>query len=249
MEGNEMYYGTRMLQEHHIAVLEARSVEDYQKMVVKYGRSLGFNTVSAMAVVDHSLTHTAFFNVDNAPSAYLDAYHDVELCQRCPVMQHCKRSSIPIVWDQATYTSNGHSNLWETHAKFGYKTGIALALHFPGDRHFCIGVDRDQQLNQSRRQLTRIVADLQLYAVHAQESAFKIFCPPPEEDPHSLRLTPRELEALRWTMDGRTARDVGEALNISERTAVFHLQNAIRKLGCSTKHHAVLKAMRLGLLS
>jgi DNA-binding CsgD family transcriptional regulator len=56
------------------------------------------------------------------------------------------------------------------------------------------------------------------------------------------------LEALRWTMDGKTAWEVGNILGITERTAVLHVSNAMHKLGCSTKHQAVLKALRLGLI-
>ena len=61
-------------------------------------------------------------------------------------------------------------------------------------------------------------------------------------------LTPRELEALRWTMEGKTAWEVGAILGISERTAVLHVSNAMHKLGCVNKHQAVLKALRLGLI-
>ena len=61
-------------------------------------------------------------------------------------------------------------------------------------------------------------------------------------------LTPRELEALRWTIDGKTAWEIGRILSISEQTAVRHLNNATPKLECVNKHHAVVKAMRLGLV-
>jgi DNA-binding CsgD family transcriptional regulator len=62
-------------------------------------------------------------------------------------------------------------------------------------------------------------------------------------------LTPRELEALRWTMAGKTAWELGAILGISERTAVLHVNNAMKKLDCSSKHQAVLKALRLGLIA
>lgn len=64
----------------------------------------------------------------------------------------------------------------------------------------------------------------------------------------NTHLTPRELECLRWTMEGKTAWEVGTILGISERTAVLHLNNAMHKLDCSSKHQAVLKALRLGLI-
>jgi DNA-binding CsgD family transcriptional regulator len=66
--------------------------------------------------------------------------------------------------------------------------------------------------------------------------------------PETPKLTPRELDCLRWTMEGKTAWEVGTILGISERTAVLHLNNGMHKLGCSNKHQAVLKALRLGLL-
>jgi DNA-binding NarL/FixJ family response regulator len=34
----------------------------------------------------------------------------------------------------------------------------------------------------------------------------------------------------------------------TERTANFHLGNAIQKLDCDNKHSAVIKAMRMGMI-
>jgi DNA-binding CsgD family transcriptional regulator len=66
--------------------------------------------------------------------------------------------------------------------------------------------------------------------------------------PEDVQLTPRELECLQWTMQGKTAWEVGKILGISEQTAARHLNNATRKLDCTSKHQAVLKALRLGLI-
>ena len=51
---------------------------------------------------------------------------------------------------------------------------------------------------------------------------------------------------MRWTMDGKTAWEVDSILGITERTAVLHLNNAMRKLGCVNKHQAVLKRPSAG---
>ena len=71
---------------------------------------------------------------------------------------------------------------------------------------------------------------------------------PPSHQLERPSLTPREVEALQWTMEGKTAWEVGVILGISERTAVLHIQNAMRKLEAVNKHQAVLKALRLGLI-
>ena len=88
---------------------------------------------------------------------------------------------------------------------------------------------------------------LQLFAVHAHEAALRILIPAPSAA-GAPSLTPRELESLRWTMEGKTAWEVGALLGISERTAVLHVNNAMHKLGCVNKHQAVLRALRLGLI-
>jgi DNA-binding CsgD family transcriptional regulator len=236
-----------MLQGGYSSVLQARDRNEFRDEVVRFGRALGFDTVSAMAVIDRGIGRSEFVVVDNTPPEFLGVFNDPRAMQRDPVMQHCKRQSLPIIWDQGTYTSQGQGELWEEQARYGYQTGIAMALHLPEGKHFMLGVDRDRALPGDRHELTRVVADLQLFAVHALDAAMRVLVPG-NASADAPSLTPRELEALRWTMDGKTAWEVGSILGITERTAVLHLNNAMRKLGCVNKHQAVLKALRLGLI-
>ena len=239
----------RMLQGPFLSVIEAQTIAEFRKQIVNFAHSWGFDTVSAMAVVDHSYTHTEFQVVDNIPPTYAEGFNDKELQRSDPVMQHCKHTSVPVIWDQATYLAAERTSLWEEQASHGLKTGVALAIHLPGDRHFFIGVDRARPLTKRTKRLTSIVAELQLFAVHAQDAAFRILSPSTAVSDCSISLTPRELEVLRWTMDGRSAWDTGETMRISERTVVFHLRNAMTKLGCKSKHQAVLRAINLRLLA
>ncbi len=237
-----------MLTGGYRAVLQAGSRDDFRSEVVRFTQAMGFRTVSAMMVVDYSVGRSDFVVVNNAPEGCEAVLDDVPSMRRDPVMQHCRRHTWPIVWDQSTYTNQGLGELWEAQASFGYCTGIAMALHLPEGRHFVLGVERDAPLPGDAVELNRLVADLQLFAVHAQDAALRVMAPqtPVIERP---ALTPRELEALRWTMEGKTAWEVGAILGITERTAVLHVNNAMHKLDCSSKHQAVLKALRLGLIN
>jgi DNA-binding CsgD family transcriptional regulator len=236
-----------MLQGDYLSVLEAKSREEFRGVVVRFAQSLGFDTVSAMTVVDNLGGKPEFVTVDNMPLGFEEAVSDPSTWRRDPVMQHCKRQTMPIVWGQGTYLKGDAIDLWETQAQYGYRNGIAMALHMPEGRHFMLGVDRDQPLPSAGSELTRLVADLQLFAVHAQDAAMRVLVSAPLR-PECPALRPRELEVLRWTMDGKTAREIGELLAITERTAVLHLQGAMQKLECNSKHQAVLKALRLGLI-
>ncbi len=236
-----------MLQGGYQSVLEARSREALSQEIARFTKAMEFETYSAITVVDHALGRSEFIVLDNCPSGFREAMDNPLLHRRDPVMQHCKRQSVPIVWNQRTYVNEGAAELWDMQASFGYRTGICMALHLPEGRHFLLGMDRSEDLPSDPVKLTRMVADMQLFAVHALDTALRVLLPPEQQldQPH---LTPRELEALRWTMDGKTAWEVGAIMSITERTAVLHISNAMRKLGCNNKHQAVLKALRLGLI-
>lgn len=235
-----------MLPDAYASVLAVQSRDDFRTEVVRFAHTQGFSTVSALAVQEGPGS-SEFFYVDNMPAAYADLSLDTKKVRDDPVMEHVRKQSIPLIWTQDTYTREGKGELWEEQAQFGYRTGVAMALHLPEGRHFAFGVERDQPLPVDRAEVTRIVAHLQLFAVMAQDVALRVLVPPvmAMERP---ALTPRELEALRWTMEGKTAWEVGAILGISERTAVLHVNNAMHKLKCVNKHQAVLKALRLGLI-
>jgi len=237
-----------MLQDGFTSVLQVKTRDELLSEVVRFATDLGFATASAIAVVDRFRGEPEFLWVNNSPPAASSEFAEkAEYNRRDPVAQHCKRASVPIVWNQDTYTAAGEGELWESYAHYGFHTGIALALHLPEGRHFFLSVDRDQPLPASSAEITRMVADLQLFAVHAQDVALRVLLPssPQQEIPN---LTPRELESLRWTMEGKTAWELGNILGISERTAVLHINNATHKLDCINKHQAVLKALRLGVI-
>ena len=64
-----------------------------------------------------------------------------------------------------------------------------------------------------------------------------------------IMLTHRERECLHWTRLGKTIREVGLIVGISPKTAEFHLTNAKRKLGVTSKTLAVVRAIERGELS
>lgn len=60
-------------------------------------------------------------------------------------------------------------------------------------------------------------------------------------------LTPREIEILRWSAEGKTAADIAIILSMKERTVHFHVANAVQKMGVSNKMSAVVQAALSGL--
>ncbi|MGH2358432.1 MAG: response regulator transcription factor [Candidatus Limnocylindria bacterium] len=62
-------------------------------------------------------------------------------------------------------------------------------------------------------------------------------------------LTDRQLEILVHVARGRTNRQVGQALGISERTVRNHLRTISHKLAASDRTHAVVLAIERGWIA
>ncbi len=61
-------------------------------------------------------------------------------------------------------------------------------------------------------------------------------------------LTPRQIEVLCLVASGVPNRRIGAELSICEQTVKNHLGTAMSKLGVDDRTHAVLKAIRLGII-
>ena len=64
----------------------------------------------------------------------------------------------------------------------------------------------------------------------------------------SASLSPRELEVLSLVADGKPNKQIGHSLSISEQTIKNHLTSILRKLNANDRTHAVVLAMRYGLI-
>jgi len=235
-----------MLRNDFLQVREAADADAYRAALVSFAHKMEFSTISAVMVVDRLQASPKIFAIGNPPAEYLDDYTNNDDVARDPLWKQVRELHHPVVWDQATYVDGGAGDLWERQAPFGYHTGVAMALHLPQGRHFYLGVNRQQALPSDEEKLNRMMADLQLLGVYAQDAAKRLFERPVQQN--LPVLTPREIEVLHWTLLGKSAWAISRILSVSENTVHWHAQRALRKLDCDNKHSAALRAKDLGLL-
>jgi DNA-binding HTH domain-containing proteins len=222
-------------------VLFAGSVKDFSRQIINFAQDLGFDTVGAMVVTDHSPNLTEFQTLTNAPEGHRGNFHNLEQARVDPVTQHCKRFVSPLSWDRKTYEAAGQQELWDHQAEYGYRSGVAFASHFGRGRHYMFGVNRDQDRSGGAASDRVILEDLLIFGAHSQAAAFDLCSPSQPDSGNSWMLTKGELEALRWTMDGLTNWEIGQKLSLSECDVKLRLTRVTAKLGASTKYEAVLK--------
>ena len=234
--------------QHYLDIASARDVPTFKRRIEEFAERLEFPLFNATLVVEQPASAPLIVALRNTPSAFADATGDAKAAARDPMVQRVKMASAPIVYDQSLYVSHAAGDLWEEQAPHGYHTGIAMALHLSGGRHFILGVDRPDPLPANPDNLIRLMADLQLLAVYAQETAVRLLMPQAGEASAVPALSAREQEILKWTLAGKSNHVIGQLLNISLSTVNYHLRMAMGKLGAATKHQAAARANSLGLL-
>jgi DNA-binding CsgD family transcriptional regulator len=94
-----------------------------------------------------------------------------------------------------------------------------------------------------REQLEQLARRARIDLAAAPKAAGPVSAAPAE----GLGLTPREVEVLRLVAEGRSNRQIAQALFISAKTASVHVSNILAKLGVATRVEAAAVAHRLEL--
>jgi DNA-binding CsgD family transcriptional regulator len=230
-------------------VSQAADLTSFRQGLIDFANDLDFGLVVGVLAIEHRGpgAKPEYISIGNTPQQFLEASRNPENAKRDPVHQRLMRQSTPLIYDQDFYVSADAGDLWETHAPFGYRTGIAVGVHMPGYRRLLLGVDREKPLPKDPLKLNRLIADLQLLAVHAQDAAARLLVSKRDQSARP-KLAARQLEILKLSMEGKSAWVVGSLLGISENTVNYHMKQLFKQLDVSTKQQAVLKAMELGLI-
>ncbi len=69
-----------------------------------------------------------------------------------------------------------------------------------------------------------------------------------KETENAEQLTKREIQLLRWMVEGYSNKAIAEQLFISENTVKYHIRNILQKLDVQNRTEAVSYALREGLI-
>lgn len=179
--------------------------------------------------------------IGSLPDALLRLFANREHAASDPIGRQL-HSSRPLAWSPAqvatpapsTYQlleASGITNALSLMVRSGQ---AASRIDFYGDRLKPIAATVSQQ------------APFVLLALYLHDRAETLWR---ERAPQQAALlSKRELECIHWSAAGKTSREIGLILGISQRTAYFHLNNVAAKLNVYTTRHAISRAIALGLL-
>ena len=145
----------------------------------------------------------------------------------------------PEAWQAAT-TAWHHcrDKYWTAVCKF--KTADAV-LRAKGDRSVAARIAAEALAAAHSLGAAPLAADLEVLNRRGRLTAR----PAPADPLRRLGLTEREAEVLDLLAEGRTNRQIGDALFISDKTVSVHVTNLLRKLGVESRTEAAEMSRRL----
>ena len=121
-----------------------------------------------------------------------------------------------------------------------FRTADAL-LRAKGDRNVAARIAAEALAAARSLGAAPLAADLEVLSRRGRLPAGSS----PDKPPRRLGLTEREAEVLDLLAEGRTNRQIGDVLFISEKTVSVHVTNLLRKLGVDSRREAAEISRRL----
>ncbi len=206
---------------------------------------LGFDYVACAAFGGHALYKSdlpAPVLLADYPQAWIDRYVEANYIAIDPVVVRAPFARVAYSWDQLDNLNERQRLFFAEAAEAGLRQGVSVPLHGPNGELFLVSAASSRAGNVASRH----VAAVQLLATQFHSAYVGLVR---ADDAPPVHLTDRERECLLWSARGKSSWDIGTILKISENTVNFHIKNATAKLGVANRLMAIVKAIRLGLVS
>ncbi|HOV04293.1 MAG TPA: LuxR C-terminal-related transcriptional regulator [Hyphomicrobiales bacterium] len=154
-----------------------------------------------------------------------------------PLLRTCLRSFRPFVWSRGTMAAKAdHSALFGALGNLDTASIWAIPIHTLSPYQACVLLGGHGMATD--------MADMHVRC-YVCERAFDHLVAVGHVEMHRPgELSARERSVIELAAQGRTANDIAEALQISQRTVHAHLHNASEKLSASNKTQTVVEAIR-----
>jgi len=181
------------------------------------------------------------------PEGYPEYYFDSKFYEIDPVLPLAMTAKLPYHWNDigaSIELTAKQNDFFGQCIEAGVADGISVPIRGPRGNTTVVSLS----CRERNPDAARFTDSINLLAVQFETACWRLAHPDAVlEQP--VELTPRERECLRWCKAGKSAWDISQILGISERTAQFHISNAMAKLGAPNRITAVVIAIHKGLLS
>ena len=228
-----------------------KTVEEIHSLCDAFCEQFEFDRFLYGARIPTSFVKPHFIFISGYPSEWWKRYTAKGYMTIDPIVMHCATRLTPISWDQVGPQENENEQIRRFMGEareFGLNSGISFPIHSAQGEFAMLNLASGENQVQAKSSILEAMPYASLFSAYLHEAVHRIF----EHQVLPLtgvRLTDREKQCLLWAAEGKTNWETSHILGVSERTVVFHLQNAADKLQVSRRQQAVARAVSLGLIS
>lgn len=228
-----------------IALDAATTEEAVFRALLSAAQALGFEHLAYGLRLAVPVSNPKVITLNNYPKSWQERYQEAGYIGVDPSVRHGVLSRLPLVWTDDVFSPA--RDLWEEARHAGLRVGWAqssldgsgvggmLTLSRSSDTLTCI------ELEAKEMEMRWLVQAAHLSLSRVMQPKFTVQPDAP--------LTPREIEVLKWSADGKTAGEIADILAIAVPTVNFHIKNVVLKMKAANKTAAVVRALMAGLLN
>ena len=208
--------------------------------------AFGFNSFLIAGVPRPGERLDGYQLASGMPEAWFERYLTNNYVLDDPVVKRLRATSRPFVWSDtlADSTTDDAGRLIMEEAKaFKLEDGFGVPV-FGNDGFLAAVTMGGPALDLSDRDR----GVLHLVAIYAHSQIRDLLQEEEDDVSRGIKLSPRELECLKWTSAGKTSWEISKILSISHHTVDWYLTSLGRKLGAANRTQAVAEAFRRGIL-
>ncbi|MGN7980283.1 helix-turn-helix transcriptional regulator [Burkholderia sp. 22313] len=231
-----------------IELVDCKTVDSWASCLFSLVESFGLAGVVYGVKKSKAAAFSSAFIQTNLSAKWLQRYEHKQFYRVDPIIDHCMRHKLPLIWDDKTYVTPAQRALYEDAFEHGLRSGIAFPVHGP-DGQFGVASFVSSEANAgSLFACKKLHASLSMLSDYATETSTAFSASHFNMD-GALKLTARELECLTLLGIGKTSWEISRILTCSEATVNFHVYNLTRKFGVRTRQQAVIKGICHGLIT
>jgi len=217
----------------------------------------GFKYFTFARVFPKAITRLELNTIGNYPDEWMHIYQEKGYVFIDPVIKHCLSNRTPYDWKNIFIDKNEDViEFAQACSKFDLTEGFSIGINGNCGDFSLLCFGGNPSFDSSKDECKDVIFTAHIVLPYLHEKLAQIYPVSSLYPTSSLKdtnmplqeLTTREKECLLWSAEGKTALEISIILQISESTVNFHLKNAVVKLDCANKTHAVAKAILLGLI-
>lgn len=229
-------------------IAETNNSEQLADLLLQVVHQYGVKTVAYLGTgtLDrHSPRREPYIAVTYT-SEWVDRYRSQDYVRIDPVLRTGLRRLLPIDWDEVGRDDDALIRQFfgeATECGLG-RRGMSFPVHGRGGDRALFSATADLGNREWQWAKRTIFRQFPVIAAHLHDAVLRTV----GVERAQPRLSPREVECLLWTSEGKTVWECGMILGLSPHTVQCYLESARHKLGASSNTHAVSIALKSGLL-